>query len=299
LSIAKPRSASLVETIGAGYRVLNRRPWVLSIPALFSAYLWLGTPVGLGAVGARLEAGLREAGAMLGDEREQMVQSILSSDLRLAMAWLNFMPVLAPPAGQGRAMIGLDGPGQLLAAAALINLGALLLSSAFLTALSEAVTSERRPPLALLRHSLGVAGTIVRYLLALAGVGLVLALPFLALSAIVIAALPGAAVAILLAWYVALFWAYVYTGFAPEAILISRAGPLRAIYHSFHVVRQNMSATLGLLLISFVVASGLGLIWRQVAATPLGLATAIIGSAYVGSGLSAARLVFYRERQAR
>jgi hypothetical protein len=77
---------------------------------------------------------------------------------------------------------------------------------------------------------------------------------------------------------------------------MSRAGPLRAIYHSVHVVRRDLAGTLGLLVLSFVIASGLGVIWQRIAATPPGLALAILGSAYVGSGLSAARLVFFRER---
>lgn len=298
MSIAKPRNASLVDTIGAGYRALHRRPWVVGIPAGLSAYLWLGQPVGLGPLAGQLRASLSELGGLLGSDREQLVQSIIASDVRLALAWLNFVPVLAPPAGSGVA-VGLAGVGQLAAALVVINLLALLLSSYFLTTLSEAVSGDLRRPLGSLGRSLRVAGDIVRYLLALAGVGLVLALPFLAISAIVIAALPGATLAILVAWYVALFWAYVYTGFAPEAILISGAGPLRAIYNSVHIVRRDLAGTIGLLALSFVILTGLGVIWQRIAATPLGLAVAILGSAYVGSGLSAARLEFYRERLAR
>lgn len=294
MSIAKPRNASLVDTISAGYRALHRRPWVIGIPAALSAYLWLGTPVGLGPLAAELRASLGE----LGGEREALLEGIVASDVRLALAWLNFVPVLAPRRSAGEA-VALAGPLQLATALALINLLALLLSSYFLTLLSEAVSGARQAPLASLRRSVAVAGAIVRYLLALAGVGLVLALPFLAISALVIAALPGATLAVLLGWYIALFWAYVYTGFAPEAILISRAGPLRAIYNSVHIVRRDMAGTLGLLLLSFVIVNGLGVIWQQVAATPAGLAVALLGSAYVGSGLSAARLEFYRERLAR
>jgi hypothetical protein len=296
LSIAKPRTASLVETIGAGYRALNRRLWVLGIPAALSTYLWFGPTLGLGQLGAQLQAALVAAGGSFGSDSERVAQGILSSDVRLALAWLNFMPVL-PPVRDASAGLGLAGPGELAAALVLINLPALLLSSVFLAALSETVSGERRPALQLVQRALAVARDIVRYLLALVGVGFVLALPFLAISAIVVATLPAATLGVLLSWYVALFWAYVYTGFAPEAILISRAGPLRAIYHSVHVVRRDLAGTLGLLLVSVVIASGLGVIWQRIATTPPGLALAILGSAYVGSGLSAARLVFYRERQ--
>ena len=45
MSVVKPQSQDLVETIGAGYRAINRRPWVVGIPAGLSAYLWLGAPL--------------------------------------------------------------------------------------------------------------------------------------------------------------------------------------------------------------------------------------------------------------
>lgn len=299
MSIATPRNASLVDTLGAGYRALNRRPWVIAIPAGLSLYLWLGAPLVLGPLADGLGAGLEVLAQALDRAGGQgaLIQSLLISDLRLALAWLNFVPVLPPPLEAGTDAISLHAPWQLLGLIALINLLTLLLSSCFLTLLGEAVSGERRDPPAIARQALRVAGTILGYLLALAGVGLVLALPFLAISTIVIITLPSATLLILMAWYVALFWAYVYTGFAPEAILISRAGPLRAIYHSVHLVRRNMPGTLGLLLLSYLIISGLGLIWRQLAATPAGLAIAVLASAYVGSGISAARIEFYRQRQ--
>lgn len=305
MSIAKPRNASLIDTIGAGYRALHRRLWVISIPAALSAYLWLGTPVAIAPITGELRTRLHDLGSLIGGsagEYERITQGILATDMRLAMAWLNFVPVMSSSPTSGGAApegaISLQSPLELSVAVVLINVLALLLSSYFLTALAEAVSGEARGPLANLNRSLQVAGAIIGYLLALATVGFVLALPFLAISAIVIVALPGTALFILLAWYVALFWAYIYTGFAPEAIVISKAGPLRAIYNSVHIVRRDLTGTLGLLLLSFVILSGLGVIWRQIAATPPGLALAILSSAYVGSGLSAARLEYYREHLA-
>lgn len=304
MSIAKPRKANLVDTIGAGYRALHRRLWVISIPAGLSAYLWLGAPVALGSVASVVQARLREAALLLGGDegsQAQLVRGILNADLRVALAWLNFVPVLtpAPEAPPREAEIGLTGLVQVLAAVGLINVVALLISSVFLTLLAEAVRQEAPALRHSLQRALRVAGGIGLYLLTLVGGGLILALPMLAISVIVIAQLPAATLAVLLAWYVVLFWAYVYTGLAPEAILISRAGPLQAIARSVQIVRRDLMGTLGLLLLIFVITNGLGVLWRQLAQSPLGLAMAVFGSAYVGSGLSAARLEFYRERALR
>jgi hypothetical protein len=92
------------------------------------------------------------------------------------------------------------------------------------------------------------------------------------------------------------FWTWVYIGPAREAIVMNGCGPLRAIYTSFNVVRRNFWATLGFLVISWVIVLGGGVIWQQLAGSTLGLVVAIIGSANVGSGLLAARMAFFRER---
>lgn len=310
MSIVTPQNLSLIDTLSAGYRALHRRLWVLLIPAGVSTYLWLGAPVALGPVTAELRALLSDAARALGGDdrgRTQLVESVLASDVRVAMAWLNFMPVL-PPAVEvsGVAGVTLRGPAAMLLAALLINLLALLLSSLFLSLVADAVSGVKHDMRAALARAPRIAADICLYLLTLGGIGLVLALPFVAISALVIALLPGATLLILLLWYVALFWAYVYTGFAPEAIAlcaaspsVGRAGPLRAIYQSVAIVRRDMGATLGLLLLSFVIASGLSVLWRQLAATPPGLAAAILGSAYIGSGLAAARMEFFRARVSR
>lgn len=306
MSIAKPGNVNLIDTLSAGYRLLHRRLWVLAIPTALSAYLWLGAPVTLSPVTDGVRRALADAARALGGDeasREGWARQILSADVRVAMAWLNFVPLMAPPAGAapgGRwGALVIEQPLQIVGAALVINLLALVLSSLYLTVLAEAVRGEARGPLERVRRAGRVALDIVRYLLALGGFGLILALPFLAISALVIVALPASTLLVLLIWYVALFWAYVYTGFAPEAISLGRAGPLRAIYHSVGVVRRDLAGTLGLLLLSFVIANGLGLVWRQIAVSPPGVALAILGSAYVGSGLAAARMVFYRDRLAR
>lgn len=304
MSVTKPQSPTLIDTISAGYQALNRRLWVIGIPAGISAYLWFGTPLTLAPYGSSLADHVNRLVQQLSDNQHiqaELLRSMVSIDGRLAMAWINFVPVLNPElrGTTGIRPVAINNLLELFAATVLINLLALVLSSLFLTLLCGAVRNERFELVSSLRHSIYVARTIVLSLLAMAGVVLILAMPFLAISALVIAALPNAALIVLLAWYIVLFWGYVYTGFAAEAILISRAGPLRALYNSVNVVRRNLTGTIGLLLLSFVIISGLGIVWHTLTKTMAGQALAILGSAYVSSGLSAARLEFYRERMTR
>jgi hypothetical protein len=49
-------------------------------------------------------------------------------------------------------------------------------------------------------------------------------------------------------------------------------------------------------ILSAVILAGFGFIWQRLAANPVGLAVAIGGNAILLTGLTAARLVYYRDR---
>jgi hypothetical protein len=68
------------------------------------------------------------------------------------------------------------------------------------------------------------------------------------------------------------------------------------VRRSFALVRRNFFASVGLLLLIWLIGLGLGLLWDQLSSSPVGLIIASVGSAYIGAGLAAARMVFYRER---
>jgi hypothetical protein len=95
---------------------------------------------------------------------------------------------------------------------------------------------------------------------------------------------------------VVIIWVQIYVGFANEAIVMSRVGPLRAIRASFEVVRRNLWGVIGLLLLSLLITRGTEVIWEMLGNSIAGGIAAAFGSAYIGAGLTAARMAFYRER---
>ena len=104
-------------------------------------------------------------------------------------------------------------------------------------------------------------------------------------------------VAILSALFLAVaLWIGFYLFFVIDAIVISDVGPIRAIWNSINVVRRNLWSALGLVILINIIAMGLPYLWRALTATPWGTALGILGNAYVGSGLVAASLIFYRDR---
>jgi hypothetical protein len=175
---------------------------------------------------------------------------------------------------------------------------ALVLSSVFLTALASGVRGDPYRPrshgLHMLEALLGLGG----YALILLALGVLLALPLLVLLALLREFAPGLAPLVLGVALLAWFWVYVMTGFAIEAIVLSGMGPLRGIWTSMQIVRHFFLETLGLLLLTTLITVGLNVVWALLAENGAGLLLALVGHAYVGSGLVAARQVFYRERLA-
>lgn len=304
MTIAKPQTPNLIETISAGYAVLNRRLWVLLIPVGLNLYLWLGARLSLKPFLQNLNESVEASTALLAPDtrqQEHIVHSIQNTDMRVPLAFLNFVPVLPPdvllPQNlSATTAITVSGLPGVIGSIVIINLLALLISSVFLTILASSVLNQPYTLADQVHWVRKVIRDICGCLLLIFGVGLLLGLPFLVLSTILVGLLPGATIFVLIFWAVIGFWVYVYTGFAIEAVVLSEVGPLRAIYNSVNVVRRNLLSTLGLIFISLVVALGLEVVWRALAINPWGLVAAMAGSAYIGSGLVAARLVFYHER---
>jgi hypothetical protein len=91
--------------------------------------------------------------------------------------------------------------------------------------------------------------------------------------------------------------AQLYLFFAPEAIFISRVGPIQAIRRSVAVVHASVWSALTLAILITVILIGMGQVWIALASqASWGLALGIVGNAYIASGLVAASMLFYRER---
>ncbi len=91
-------------------------------------------------------------------------------------------------------------------------------------------------------------------------------------------------------------WLYIYLFFFVNALILNDTGILRAIWNSFNVVRRNFWSTIGLMLTIGLIGAGFSIIWRMLSTSSWGTLLAIVGNAYIGSGLAAASFTFYRDR---
>ncbi len=305
LTIAKPTKRTLIETISSGYRVLHQHLWVLFIPIVLNGYLWLGPRLSLAPFLGTIHHWLMAMVAMVVADpwqQEQLVVQIQNSDMRKPLAVINFIPLLPdhffPAVALSDQIMYVRTLEGAVVALLVINLLTLIGSSLFLTILSSAAEHDRCR-LSVCLHRTWQAAFHISGILLVVVLAVVLA-GFPIITALVLGAtiVPGTAVLLFIVGFSLVFWIYLYTGFAIEATLISGVGPIVAIKRSVGMVRHNFLPALGLLLLSFFIMSGLGVIWQALAQSTPGLIIAMGGSAYIGSGLAAARLVFYRERWA-
>jgi hypothetical protein len=233
------------------------------------------------------------------------------------LLWINFLPLLernfltAQIEDDGVTAIGASlqqaatgtvstvaNGGQLLALIVALNLGGLVLSGLFLQLVANAVLIDQHAPTVDtgLRRWGVLVGRIALWVLLVCAIALVIGIPFLVLATVLALVFPQALALLVILWAIGVFWVRIYIGFAVEAMALDRVGPFQAIGRSFQVVRRNFFPTLGLLILLGVISIGLGLIWDSISSSTAGLLLACAASAYIGTGLEAARMIFYRER---
>ena len=328
MAVTKPQNATLIDSISEGYAAINRRPWLLLLPLLLNIYLWFGPQLSFGPLFNNIHGVLKSIQPSLIDQTELQVlyDQLLANgsvDLRSQVTFLNFVPMLrqyvigsVDSSGSAAGVPAIVEPPRLidarrtdtievatvggaLLAFVMLNALALALSALFLAQVGAAVRNPagaRWLPRGGLGATLRVGLAMLGAIGIIAGVMLALGLPFLFFAYLLIFLSPTIGLLVLELLFVVGFWVNIYIGFYREAIVIHDQGPLRAIYTSFNVVRRNFWGTLGFLALSLIISLGSGVIWYRLVGSTAGLIVAMIGSAYIGSGLLAARMAFFRER---
>ncbi|NOK57662.1 MAG: hypothetical protein GFH27_549303n73 [Chloroflexi bacterium AL-W] len=190
----------------------------------------------------------------------------------------------------------INGLPLLLAAFIGINMVLLPASAVFLTRLAVAVRQDQPHGMMWLQQAKKASLSLLAYVGIAYGLGFALGIPFLFFTGVLLAVSPPLGGLVIGFLIVIIFWVSIYVGFTPEAIAVSGIGPLHAIRASFTIVQRDFWSTLLFLALIFLITAGTGLIWNAFATSSVGVIAAAIGSAYIGSGLWAARMAFYREK---
>jgi len=308
----------VIDTLSAGFALINRRPWLMVIPVILDVLLWLGPVVSVAPLVDRLPDAWYDAATSLSNQglessvsreelgqardeirsyTEQLGQVNLLSLLALQMPSLMTGSAVSSPLGAG-VQLSMDSLALVLLVVAALSFGSLLIASLFLAGIGIYVRGDAfRLRLYLRRSLINWGRLILLYVIVLIALA-VLGMP-VAMIAILASALSktfgGLILGLLLA---AMLWAALYLFYSLAAMFVGDVNPVLALWHSFNIVRYNLGPAMGLAVLVVIIGQGIGIALRFVLGNPLLVSAAIIGNAYVGAGLAAAAMIFYRERYA-
>jgi len=318
----------LIDTITGGFRIVQRRPWLILLPVVVDLWLWLGPRLAIqplvdGLLALWTPANLpAELAQVVGPYRELLATEGARFNLwwlvNNNLTWLRLViPGLAEPAQLGAVAVQQTPTLSLILWVPFLLVLGMGLGAAFLTAVTSQLRvihppqdaaggDEPAPPapgfwLGRGLRTWGLAtlyGAIVIATLFAVTMLLSLVLAPVMLIAPQVAGGLTTLLALLLAWL--MLWLYFMLYFVVAALVADGVGLGQALWRSFNVVSRNFWPTLGLVILTTVILVGFGFIWQRLAThSPGGTVVAIVGNALLLTGLTAARLLFYKDRSAR
>lgn len=296
---------SIIDTLSAGFATVARKLWLLILPVALDLFLWFGPKLSIAPVIERMVTTFRSAmesmtPAVGVDANYTQVFETMVDGLQTVVSRANLLALLAwnsmgiPSIAGARPInpatdriIAVPGYGQMVLLQALIMLVGLFLACLFWGMLAQAVRGEQFDLAKLLGR---IPAYWVYFLVIMIPLGIVL------VAIVSFSFLVGPLAPFI---WVAILWTLFLVSFVPQAITLAEEKPLRALLASLTIVRRNFWSALGLVLLTGVIGQGLGLVWQRLMTSTVGMAIAILANAFIGTGLSAAMFVFFRERLAR
>lgn len=186
-----------------------------------------------------------------------------------------------------------------LASLGLTGVG-ILIGSFYVTAVSGALDESASPGLGgAWSRALRFASRYGAFWLLRIGLLVAMGLPALMLTMLLAALSPGLASLFSTVVLGLVTWVSFYCIFLVAALAMGEVSIWRAIWSSFNVVLRNFWPTLGLFALINLIGGGLAILWQQLSRGSWLTLVGIVGNAYVGTGLVAASLLFYRDRYTR
>ena len=299
----------IFETIATAMSALLIQPLPFVVPVLVDLYLWGGVRLSPAAVVNPFRHWLL---AQNGVDATQLAGPLDTlerlgrvGDLSTILGW--FLPSLFVDGGRnGNAEIwrrpSID-PGRVavtIIVALLLVLAGVWVAMLFAVMLARVVRGYSLLDIRLLKAS-GVA--TVRYLgfLALLAIAIGIVLVPSAVVGVLFLLFSMEAIPVLVATLLVplMIVAYVFLAFVGDAIVLVGVGPLRACSLSFGVVRRNVWASIGLLLVVVIASGAIARLAGYLAGDIPGVALAVAGYAFVATGLALARMQFFYDRLGR
>lgn len=299
---------SIIDTLTAGFNTATRNLVLATIPVLLDLFIWLGPKLSIAPVIGKMVRLYQRAVESLpataspGMDAPEMFEAttMMLDTLQNTVGRTNLLALLAwgrlgipsiagvnPIESDARWIIEISEYWEMLLFQLLIWGVGLFLACIFLGMLGQQTREERLDVVNLARR-------VPMY-------WLYMALIFIPFGIFLVFSL---STSILLGPFaifaaVGILWLMLYMSFLPQAITFAEQKPLGALRSSFLIVRSNFWTALGLILLINVINTGLGLMWQRfLMNSVVGTLVAILGNSYVGTALTLALFIFYRDRVA-
>ncbi|MCS7207606.1 MAG: hypothetical protein NZ951_06735 [Dehalococcoidia bacterium] len=295
--------AGAIDSLGLGFALVARRPYLVLLPVGVAAALMLlpawtaptQTRQVLSVVEDVLLTRAPTPDHVLGifTQADTLGRGLSQANILRLIVWQ--LPMLNIPASGASVLWG-GGLPLLVGFMGGLALAGLLLASCYLAPLGQAVVGRPRPLapailkgwLALVGYRL-LLGTLA--VVGLLGGGLLVAVALL-LSPFVAALLGGLIIG---GAFLVLFYLFL----VEEAIFIDGLGPAQAMLRSAQVVFGHFWACVRFWLLTAIISLGARLLLERFTETLPGALAASAVYAFIATGITAAGMVFYRERASR
>ena len=304
----EPTRRGVIDCIGAGFGIVRQRPVLVVLPILVDAFLWLAPRISprpfLESIATQVREstaeGTLEGGASSTNEQvAQALEDMSGADLLGVLGWQipTFLHVTNNQSLTEGVLVSVGSWGGTLLMVAGLGLLSILLTCIYLGAIAQWVQRDAWQP-GLLQSKLGVYWRrLTGYLALLTGAAL-LAFP---LVVVVWAALQGLNPSLgglfLSLAFGAGFMVAVHLFLVKPAIFLGELAPLEALRQSVTLVHRHFWSVLGFFVLVNIISFGVELLLVRIASLPLGLLVAVVGNAYLATGLTAAIMVYYWERR--
>ncbi len=296
----------VIETIGVAFTRLLARPWIVLGPILLDLYLWLGLKVTASPLFLQLADFVRPV-ELVGDSSAQILEDQASYNLAELLSFQLFtirMPTFLPSLVTDES-IRVDGwspelsggPWWLLAVLAPLLLAAgYLIGSAFLIAVGD-VARDRQMHFDF--HETVTAGyRLVLWILASAGLMTLISWPLIVAQGAFLYFGSGTMDLLLFLMFIPIGVGFVLFFFSAYAIVLDGATAAQALRSSYRVVRAYGWQSLAFIVSFMIVTGGFPYFWRLLATVAPGTMIAIVGHAFVSTGMIAAGMIYYEDRAA-
>ena len=300
---------SIWNTIAAGFELITRHPWLLILPVLLDIFLWLGPRLSFGPLVQQLmtqlpvDATLMDPRPMLDliAPRTNMFTYLSVTLLGVPVLMTGLTPESTPLTPM---LVDIDRWGTWAGLILGLTIVGLLLTAIYSTLIASVVVKTDNDGVNRSASGIGellqwIGRTWFRFgalaLLYLV-LMLVILLPITLIGAFVALISQLLATFVILVGPVILLSVTLFLSFTPQGMVLNRKSFLPTLADSVRLFQTNLLPALSLLLAVIIIRQVLA--WLLLAADDgswLTLAS-ILGHAFVSTALSAAMLIFYRDR---